>query len=163
MNDYQTGNAEDFLARQGYRRCDISACNCGSWHGGHANQRLRELREAFEQDEHAVANGKNLLTLVCETLGERARLRAELAKARKEIYMLRAIASMLDAVVEGAQCDFVRVPYGASHENVAQINEWHAIAREARSEFAAIEHESTDTPQSPPPTPAGTAPSRSGQ
>lgn len=21
-----------FLERQGYRRCDIPACNCGSWH-----------------------------------------------------------------------------------------------------------------------------------
>ena len=24
--------AEDFLTREGYRACDIPACNCGSWH-----------------------------------------------------------------------------------------------------------------------------------
>ena len=24
--------AEEFIAREGYRRCDIPACNCGSWH-----------------------------------------------------------------------------------------------------------------------------------
>ena len=25
-------DAEDFLRREGYRACDIPACNCGSWH-----------------------------------------------------------------------------------------------------------------------------------
>lgn len=64
-------DAEDFLWRHGYRRCDIPACNCGSWHGGHANMRLIELREAFEQDEHTDTNGKTLLGLVCEVLTER--------------------------------------------------------------------------------------------
>lgn len=24
--------AEEFIAREGYRRCDVAACNCGSWH-----------------------------------------------------------------------------------------------------------------------------------
>lgn len=24
--------AEDFILRLGYQRCDIAACNCGSWH-----------------------------------------------------------------------------------------------------------------------------------
>ena len=25
-------DAEDFLRREGYRACDVAACNCGSWH-----------------------------------------------------------------------------------------------------------------------------------
>lgn len=25
-------NAESFIRELGYRRCDIAACNCGSWH-----------------------------------------------------------------------------------------------------------------------------------
>ena len=29
--------AEDFLMREGYRACDMPACNCGSWHKGKAN------------------------------------------------------------------------------------------------------------------------------
>jgi len=33
------------LRREGYRRCDIAACNCGEWHGGHAADRLRELSD----------------------------------------------------------------------------------------------------------------------
>ena len=40
-----TDDPGDFLLRHGYRRCDIPACNCGSWHGGHANQRLSEISD----------------------------------------------------------------------------------------------------------------------
>jgi hypothetical protein len=34
-----------FMEREGYRECDIDSCNCGSWHGGHAARRLRELHD----------------------------------------------------------------------------------------------------------------------
>ena len=39
---------EDFLLRHGYRRCDIPACNCNSWHGGHANERLKEIGDYLQ-------------------------------------------------------------------------------------------------------------------
>lgn len=42
-----------------------------------------------------------------------------------------AIGEMLAAVVQGAKEEFVRVPYGASHEDVAAINDWHKMAAEA--------------------------------
>lgn len=61
---------------------------------------------------------------------------AALAEARKDAERLRLAAAMLDAVVEGAQTEFVRVPYGASHEDVAQINDWHKMAAEARAAIA---------------------------
>jgi hypothetical protein len=51
---------------------------------------------------------------------------------------LRAIVEMADAVIEGAVTEFVRVPYGASHEDVAQINDWHRMAAETRSAMAAL-------------------------
>ena len=50
----------------------------------------------------------------------------------------RAVAEMMDAVIEGAAEEFVRVPYGASHEDVAAINEWHKMAAEARAEYERI-------------------------
>lgn len=31
--------AEDFIRSRGYLRCDMAACNCGFWHGGHASRR----------------------------------------------------------------------------------------------------------------------------
>lgn len=40
-----SNEAEDFLLRHGYVRCDIPACNCGSWHRGNANMRLSEISE----------------------------------------------------------------------------------------------------------------------
>ena len=67
--------AESALLRKGYQKsCDIPACNCGDqWHhGGHAEARLREFREAFDQ-EGIDRNGKTLLTVLCEVLGDRAR------------------------------------------------------------------------------------------
>lgn len=36
---------EGFIAQRGYRRCDIPACNCPSFHGGHAEQRLKEIED----------------------------------------------------------------------------------------------------------------------
>ena len=48
-------NAESFIGHRGYRRCDIPACNCGSWHGGDMEQRFDELHDAIGE------NGKTLL------------------------------------------------------------------------------------------------------
>ena len=53
-------HAEDFIASRGYRRCDIPACNCGTWHGGHAEVRLRELAEALGE----LTQGKTILGAV---------------------------------------------------------------------------------------------------
>lgn len=39
--------AHEFLERHGYRRCDIPACNCPFWHGGHAADRLREISDTL--------------------------------------------------------------------------------------------------------------------
>lgn len=39
----ELGTAEGFLISHGYQRCDIAACNCGSWHGGHAVERARSF------------------------------------------------------------------------------------------------------------------------
>ena len=67
------------------------------------------------------------------------RAEAEWDALRARVAELEAIAAMLGAVVQGAQEEFVRVPYGASHEDVAQINEWHKMAQEARAALAALE------------------------
>ena len=45
MSDFD--DLEDFLVRRGYRPCDIPACNCGSYHGGHAEERLHEIYDAL--------------------------------------------------------------------------------------------------------------------
>lgn len=60
--------AEWVLQHAGFRRCDIPACNCNSWHqvGGYA-ERFREIREAVEEAGYST-NGKILLDVVKEVL-----------------------------------------------------------------------------------------------
>ena len=54
-----------------------------------------------------------------------------LFQAQEAARVLLAKGEMLAAVVQGAKEEFVRVPYGASHEDVAAINDWHKMAAEA--------------------------------
>src|SRR5690348_6874990 len=60
--------AEWVLQSSGFRRCDIPACNCNSWHqvGGYA-ERFREIQEAVEEAGYST-NGKTLLTVINEIL-----------------------------------------------------------------------------------------------
>lgn len=75
---------QGFMARRGYRACDNPACNCNSWHGGHAMARLEEI-----YDELGGCNGTTAIKEV-------ARLRAEHAEA------LALLREVKDNVVCGA-------------------------------------------------------------
>ena len=96
-----------------------------------------ENRAGIAADAEAMATGEmtgRYLDIKMQT--ERAiRAEAELAaeRERREAAeaVLHAKGEMLFAVVKGAKEEFVRVPYGASHEDVAAINEWHGMAAEA--------------------------------
>lgn len=65
---------------------------------------------------------------LADDLVECERMRDALARTLNKA---EAIGEMLAAVVQGAKEEFVRVPYGASHEDVAAINDWHKMAAEA--------------------------------
>jgi hypothetical protein len=56
------------LQSSGFRRCDIPACNCGSWHhvGGYA-ERFREIKEAVEEAGYST-NGKLLIDVIKDVL-----------------------------------------------------------------------------------------------
>jgi len=92
-------------------------------------ERWRAACEAISQDLHAAQGA-----------GEIERLREvvkachqALFQAQEAAKMLFAKGEMLAAVVQGAREEFVRVPYGASHEDVAAINDWHKMAADALS------------------------------
>ena len=80
--------AEHFIAFQGYRRCSVAACNCGSWHGGHAGDRLGEIRDALE-DGGIEINGITLLDAIQSLVA-----RAEEAEA--QVGLERATEKGLD-------------------------------------------------------------------
>jgi hypothetical protein len=60
--------AEWVLRSSGFRRCDIPACNCNSWHhvGGYA-ERFREIKEAVEEAGYST-NGKVLLDVIADII-----------------------------------------------------------------------------------------------
>lgn len=56
--------AEDVLERSGFRRCNIAACNCGSWHQvGGFKLRFDEIKEVIEEAGYST-NGRVLLDAV---------------------------------------------------------------------------------------------------
>lgn len=65
----------DVLLRNGFRRCDIPACNCGSWHhvGGFA-ERFREIDEVTGTE---YRNGEILLSRIKRLMAECEALRKD--------------------------------------------------------------------------------------
>lgn len=59
-----------FMSGEGYRFCDIPACNCISWHGGNASHRLSELR--YLLDDYAVPTNGIVMRDVIEKLAKDA-------------------------------------------------------------------------------------------
>jgi hypothetical protein len=64
--------AEAALERFGYRRCDIPACNCGGWHGGHVEARYEEACQAMDEITSGVGAGFPLARRIQELWSERA-------------------------------------------------------------------------------------------
>lgn len=60
--EQEQGDAVDFLRREGYRRCDIPACNCPFWHGGNAARRLEEIYAELGE----LTNDKTALQVITE-------------------------------------------------------------------------------------------------
>jgi hypothetical protein len=83
--DAEVAALTDVLMRSGFRRCDIAACNCGSWHhvGGFA-ERFREIDEATED---SYRNGETLLDRV-------KRIKAEVEALRKDAERYRWLREM---------------------------------------------------------------------
>ena len=69
-----TEDLEDVLIRNGFRRCSIAACNCGSWHyhGGY-RQRFEEFVEVLTDAGHPPTNenGNTALLALKELVAER--------------------------------------------------------------------------------------------
>lgn len=56
--------AEQALQFHGFVRCDIAACNCGSWHPRYGlPERFRDIEDAFAEADIDL-NGRTLLTAI---------------------------------------------------------------------------------------------------
>ena len=92
MNAHSTEQQEiaelkDVLIRNGFRRCDIAACNCGSWHFvGGLRQRFEEIKDALSDAGHPLTNenGNLVLGALQDLIAERD---AAIAASSKRIPM----------------------------------------------------------------------------
>lgn len=76
--------ALQFLDMQGYRKCNISACNCPFWHGGNASERLREIHDVLN-DAGARPYEKTAIKAIEGIIDEKTTLKALLEQAREAL------------------------------------------------------------------------------
>lgn len=77
-------SAERTLAEKGFRRCDMAACNCAGWHGGHSAQRLCEIGDALV-DAGIDLNGRAILEGVRSLRAARDTAESSLAAMREAV------------------------------------------------------------------------------
>ena len=68
----------DVLIRNGFVRCDIAACNCGSWHARYGlPERWQEVKDALAEAGHPLCNenGNRMLNALQALIAERDKLR----------------------------------------------------------------------------------------
>src|SRR4030066_9870 len=77
------GNLQDVLIRNGFVRCDIPACNCGSWHAKYGQpERWYEVKTLLEEAGHPLCNenGHLVRKTLSALIAERDNLRAAIQK-----------------------------------------------------------------------------------
>ena len=81
MNEHEC-EATDYLRRHGHVRCDIAACNCGSWHHRFGlPERWQEIKDALAEAGHPLCNenGHIALRAFAALVAERDMYKASLA------------------------------------------------------------------------------------
>lgn len=113
----QTETVEDLrdvLRRNGFVKCDISACNCGSWHARYGlRQRIDEVTELLSEAGHPLTNenGHLVRLALSELIAERGSIRAVNAE------LLEALEKARSGLSNGLW------DYGPGQDEHAQCNE----------------------------------------
>lgn len=93
MNEHKC-EATDYLRRHGHVRCDIAACNCGSWHHRFGlPERWQEIKDALAEAGHPLCNenGHIALRAFAALVAERDALRAAEMRLQEALTALLGI------------------------------------------------------------------------
>jgi hypothetical protein len=85
--DREAAELRDVLIRNGFVRCDIAACNCGSWHARYGlRERFDELKQDLEDAGHPLCNenGNLVRKALAQLIAERDALRAAIATTKEQ-------------------------------------------------------------------------------
>lgn len=98
--------AQEALRRHGFVQCDITGCNCGSWHARYGlRERFDEIQSALE-DAGIDLNGTTILKAVVALIAERDAKDAEIRGRRQCIEQHnRACELSCSRQTDCGQCD----------------------------------------------------------
>ncbi len=89
----ERGHLTDVLHGGGFVRCDLAACNCGSWHARFGYpERFREFTAALEEHGANLFAGKTALTVLKECLAELDALKAAQVAPLVDVEKVMALA-----------------------------------------------------------------------
>ena len=94
--------AERFIQDAGYVRCDISACNCSSWHGGHWHRRFNDIQEAVEEAGVSL-QGVTLLDAVKGLLAAREKAEANVVALAEAVKTLAYMDELVPVAAKRAR------------------------------------------------------------
>jgi len=113
----------DFMLRRGYVPCDIPACNCGMWHGGHAERRLNEVAEVVIQAD-LYPKGNTILGAVQSAIAERDRLRADYNTTLAHCQALNKVEADIEDILEASAPEWTESEASCAPATVADGVRW---------------------------------------
>lgn len=120
-------DAVRFIRDAGYRPCDSPACNCGSWHGGHAMERLAEISDAlpWANGPTVLERAQSVVMELSAARDDRDRFKGERNDAKKLI-----ITQLQKITARNSQVDLLRIELKMEREKTERLTSDLAAAKE---------------------------------
>jgi hypothetical protein len=115
---------EDVLIRNGFVRCDIPACNCGSWHARYGlPERMAELKELLSDAGHPLCNdnGNLISNALAQLIAERDALSAPPAQVQGEAVAYAIFAPNKNIRIWSEASDNLRALLKANGETLVPL------------------------------------------